>query len=83
MFYAHRTTPQQVFTASRLNAGFLIRGDDELRALPGFSVPEPGIKIEHTSCFPSEIWIPGEDPTAMLPRTKGIGTQPTPEGRNR
>ena len=62
-------------------AGFLIRGDDELRALQRFSVPEPGIKIEDTSCFRSEIWIPGKDPTPMLPRTKGIGTQPTPEGR--
>ena len=63
-------------------AGFLIRGDDELRALQGFSVPEPGIKIEDTSCFGSEIWISGKDPTSLLPRAKGIGTQPTPEGRS-
>jgi len=86
MFYAHRTTSGSrqsgLFTASRRNAGFLIRGDDELKALQGFSVPEPGIKIEDTSCFRSEIWIPGKDPTPMLPRTKSIGTQPTPEGRS-
>src|SRR5258708_12543729 len=29
--------------------------------------------------FGSEIRIPGKDPTTVLPRTKGIGAQPTPE----
>src|SRR5258708_37093787 len=29
--------------------------------------------------FGSEIRIPGKDPTTGLPRTKGIGAQPTPE----
>ena len=80
MFYAGRTTgsgrPSGLFTASRLNAGFLIRGEDELRALEGLSLPEPGIKIEDTSCFGSKLWIARKDPTPMLPGTKGIGTQP-------
>src|SRR5215469_15864538 len=86
MFYAPRTSrsrrQSELFTASCLNTGFLIGGDDELRALQRFSVPEPGIKIEDTSCFGSEIWISGKDPTSLLPRTKGIATQPTPEGRS-
>ena len=85
MFYACRTTgsgrPSGLFAASRLNAGFLIRGEDELSALQGLSLPEPGIKIEDTSCFGSKLRIPRKDPTPMLPRTKGIGTQPTPKGR--
>ena len=85
MFYPHRTGSSRrqrgLLTAPRLNTSFFIRGDDELRTLEGFSVPEPGIKIEDTPRFPSEIRIPGKDPTPVLPRTKGIGTQPTPEGR--
>src|SRR5436189_1854425 len=84
MLYAHRTVDRGrqtgLLTASRLNAGFFKHGDDELRALEGFAVPEPGVEIEDTSCFRSEIRVSGKDPTAVLPRTKGIGTQPAPEG---
>src|SRR6266852_1232271 len=37
------------------------------------------IEVEDAPGFGSEIRIPGKDPTTVLPRTKGIGTQPTPE----
>jgi hypothetical protein len=56
-----------------LNAGFFIRRDDELRILQGFALPDSGVEIEDAPGFGSEIRIAWKDPTAVLPRTKGIG----------
>jgi hypothetical protein len=78
-----------LLTASRLNTGFFICGDDELRTmqgfplqgfpLQGFPLPDAGVEIENASGFVSEVGIPRKDPTSMLPRTNGVGTEPTPE----
>jgi len=85
VLYPHRSAGGRwqsgLFTGSRWNAGFLIRGDDEFRTMEGFPLPEPGIEIEDAPGFESEIRIAGKNPTPVLPRTKGIGTQPTPECR--
>lgn len=69
-----------LLTASRLNTGFLICGDDELRTMQGFPLPGSGVEIENASGFVSEVGIARKDPTSMLPRTNGVGTEPTPEG---
>ena len=68
-----------MFTTSRLNAGFFIRGDDELGAMQGFPLPDSGVEIENAPGFVGEVRIPRKDPTSMLPRTNGVGTEPTPE----
>src|SRR6516164_3914845 len=68
-----------LLTASRLNAGFFIRADDELRTMQRFALPNAGVEIEDAPGFAGEIGIAWKDPAAVLPRTKGIGTQPTPE----
>ena len=68
-----------VLTASGLNTGFFIRGDDELGTMQGFALPDSGVEIENASGFVGEVGIPRKDPTAMLPRTNGVGTEPTPE----
>lgn len=73
--------PSGLFTASCLNAGFLICGDDEFRTMERFPVPGSSIEIEDAPGFESEIRIPGKDPTPVLPRTKGVGTEPAPECR--
>lgn len=59
-----------LLTASRLNTGFFIRAEDELRALQGFALPDAGVKIENAPGFASEIRIPGKDPIAVLPRSR-------------
>lgn len=69
-----------LLSASRLNAGFFVRTDDELRTMQRFALPDAGIEIEDAPGFAREIGIAWKDPAAVLPRAKGIGTQPTPEG---
>ena len=71
--------PTGLLTASRLNTSFFIRGDDELRTMQGFSLPDSSVEIENASGFVGEVRIPRKDPTSMLPRTNGVGTEPTPE----
>src|SRR5262249_6505738 len=68
-----------LLTGSRLNTGFVIGGDDELRTMQGVPLPDAGVEIENASGFASEVRIPRKDPTLMLPRTNGVGTEPTPE----
>jgi len=84
VLHPHRSTGSRwasgLFTASRLNAGFLIRRDDEFRTMEGSAFPTPGIEIEDAPGFASEIRVAGKDPTTVLPGTKSIGIQPTPEG---
>ena len=71
--------PTRLLTASRLNTGFFVCGDDELRTMQGFALPDSGVEIENASGLASEVGIPRKDPTTMLPRTNGVGTEPTPE----
>lgn len=44
------------------------------------SLPQAVIEVQDASRFDCEIWVAGKDPTAMLPRPKGIGIQPGPQG---
>ena len=70
-----------LLATSRLNTGFFVRRDNEFRTMQRFSLPDASVEIEDASGFASEIGIAWKDPTTVLPRTKGIGTQPTPECR--
>jgi len=85
VFDAHRAARSRwqggLLTPSGLNAGFLICRDHEFRTMEGFALPEPGIEIEDAPGLASEIRIAGKNPTPMLPGTKGVGTEPTPQGR--
>src|SRR5215469_2628742 len=69
-----------LLATSRLNTGFFVRRDNEFRTMQRFPLPEASVEIEDTPGFASEIGIAWKDPTTVLPGTKGIGTQPTPEG---
>ena len=70
-----------LLAAARLNTGFFIRAEDELRALQGFALPNSSVEIEDAPSFASKVRIAGKDPTTVLPRSKGVGTEPTPECR--
>jgi hypothetical protein len=44
------------------------------------ALPKAFIEVEDSSRLGGEIWVAGKDPTAVLPRTKGIRIQPAPRG---
>ena len=62
-----------------MNAGFFIEGDDKIVWLQRLPVPDALIEIQDAPGFESELRITRKDPTALLPRTKRIGAEPTPE----
>jgi hypothetical protein len=66
-------------TAS-LNAGLFVGGKDKVGREERASLPAAFIEVQDASRLGCEIWVAGEDPTAVLPRTKGIGIQPPPQG---
>ena len=70
-----------LFATSRLNTGFFVGRDHEFRTLQRFPLPDASVEIEDAPGFASEIGIAWKDPTTVLPGTKGISTQPTPECR--
>src|SRR5580692_1680826 len=66
-------------TAS-LHAGLLVSGNDEVGRRKRDSLPQAFIEVQDAPRLGCEIWIAGKDPTAMLPRPKGVGIQPAPQG---
>ena len=79
----HRSTRSAVLggmlAAAGLNAGFFIGGDHELIVLQRSVLPLAGVEIQHAPGLGCELWVPREDPTAVIPRPQGIFMQPTPQ----
>jgi hypothetical protein len=69
-----------VLAAPRLNAGFLICGNNELIVFQGLTFPFAGIQIQHASGFVGKVGIPRENPTPVIPGTDGILMEPAPIG---
>jgi len=70
-----------LLAATGLNTAFFVRGDNEFTRMERASLPDPIIQIEDAPGLGREIGIAWEDPTAMSPRTKRIGAEPTPQSR--
>ena len=66
-------------TAS-LNAGLFVGGNDKVGGAERDSLPQAFIEVQDAPRLGCEIWVAGKDPTAVLPRTKGIRVQPAPQG---
>lgn len=66
-----------------LNAGLLVSGDDKFIAFEGFVSPAAIIQIEDSVGLDGEAGIPGEDPTAVIPRANGVFMKPPPNGAPR
>ena len=66
-------------TAS-LHAGFFVGGNDKVGREERDSLPPAFIEVQDACRLGCEIWVAGKDPTAVLPRTKGIRIQPAPQG---
>ena len=62
-----------------LDAGLLVRRDYKLIVFERLSLPLALVKIQNPARLGGEIWIAGENPTPMLPRTNSIFMQPTPQ----
>ena len=66
-------------TAS-LHTGFFVGGNDKVGREERDSLPPAFLEVQDASRLGGEIWVAGKDPTAVLPRTKGIRIQPAPQG---
>ena len=62
-----------------LNAGLLVRGDDELVVAQRFALPAARVQVQYSSRFGLEAWIAREDPAAMLPWADRVFMQPSPD----
>jgi hypothetical protein len=68
-----------MLAAAGLNAGFFIGGDHELIILQRPALPLASVEIQHASGLGREVRVTREDPTAVIPRPKGVFMQPTPQ----
>jgi hypothetical protein len=75
-------TSRQGWMASlpSLNAGFLIRADDEFVLSERAIFPTPLVEIQEGAGFGGEVRVARENPTPTLPGADGIFTEPTPDG---
>jgi hypothetical protein len=84
MLYPHRAAGSDrqsgLLATASLNAGLFVGGNDTVGGAERDSLPQAFIEVQDASRFGCEIWVAGKDPTAVLPRTKGIRIQPAPQG---
>ena len=62
------------------NASLFVGGNDQVGREERNSLPQAFIEVQDASCLGCEIWVARKDPTAVLPRPKGIRIQPAPQG---
>jgi len=65
--------------ASRLNAGLFVGADHEFIDSQGLAAPSVGIQIEDAAGLGGKLWIPGKDPTAVMPGPNRILMEPAPD----
>jgi hypothetical protein len=83
MLYAHGAAGSHresgLLATASLHAGLFVGGNDKVGREERDSLPQAFIEVQDASRLGCEIWwVARKDPTAMLPRTKGIRIQPTP-----
>ena len=69
----------RLFATAGLNAGLFIRRDHKVISAQCSAFPNPMIQIEDRTGLGGKIGIPRKDPASMLPRPKGIATEPAPQ----
>ena len=67
-------------SAPGLDAGLLVRREDELVFAQGGALPVSFVEIEDPPGFAPKVRIAREDPTAVPPGANGILVQPAPHG---
>jgi hypothetical protein len=61
-----------VLASSSLDGRLLIAADDVVAGMQQLPFPAPGIQVEDPAGLLSELWVPREDPRAVLPRLDRI-----------
>ena len=69
-----------MLAAAGLNAALFIGGDHEFIIFQGLFLPLAGVEIQYAPGLGSEVWVAGEYPTAVIPRSNGVLMQPAPQG---
>jgi len=67
-----------MFTDASLDAGLLIGTNHECVFLQWLALPLAGIQIQNASGLGSEVRIAREYPSALVPGTDGVLTEPAP-----
>jgi hypothetical protein len=63
-----------------LNAGLLVSRNDQLIVFEGFPLPVALIQVEDAAGLDSKVGIARKDPTAVVPRAKGVCVEPSTNG---
>lgn len=83
VFHSHgavrRSRQSRLFPAAGLNAGLFIGRDDKVVSAQWSAFPNAMVQIEDRTCLGGKIGITRKDPAAMLPRAKGIASEPAPQ----
>jgi hypothetical protein len=77
-----RGRQSRLFTAAGLNARLFIGRDYKVVSAQWSAFPNAMVQIEDRTSLGGKIGIAREDPASMLPRAKGIVTEPSPQGRS-
>jgi hypothetical protein len=68
-----------VLALTDLDAGLLVRADDEVPSRQWSAVPKALVKIENGAGLGQELRVAGKYPAPVAPRTNGVLAQPAPE----
>ncbi len=74
-----RGRQSRLFSAAGLNASLFVGRDNKLVRAQWSAFPNAMVQIEDRAGLGGKIGISREDPASMLPRAKGIATEPTPQ----
>jgi hypothetical protein len=74
-----RSRQSGLFPAAGLNAGFFVGRDNKVVSAQRSAFPNAMVQIEDRAGLGGKIGITRKDPASMLPRSKGIATEPAPQ----
>jgi len=74
-----RGRQSRLFPPPGLNARLFVGRDNKLVSAQWSAFPDAMVQIEDRAGLGGKIGITGKDPASMLPRAKGIATEPAPQ----
>ena len=76
-----RGRQSRLFTTAGLNARLFIGRDHKVVSAQWSTFPDAMVQIKNRACLDSKIRITRKDPASVLPRAKGVATEPAPQCR--
>ena len=71
----------RLFTTAGLNARLFVGRDHKIVSAQWSTFPDAMVQIKNRAGLGSKIGITRKDPASVLPRAKGVATEPSPQGR--